>query len=187
MNNVYMDRTELYTEEELEQMLYESDVENGWPTPPPERKKPEFNLEYFISRKRAEEAEGKPIIKTDRPSKPTHGTLSRAPTFDDVLRIGCEIMNVDKRKVLSKSRVRAVTTTRDIIICAARDLLRFSYPELTKLLNRSNHSTIITSHHRTLKKIEAGKTYEGTLIGDIVDAIKSQVTILVQEEAPQED
>lgn len=89
---------------------------------------------------------GKPRMAVDRPVR-----------MDDVQRVVCQAMSVEREELVSTSRHKRVVLARALIVHLARELTNLSYPEIARTLGRTNHSTFITAHKRVLAQMQAGE------------------------------
>jgi len=88
------------------------------------------------------------------------GSASAAPAqqrpvrLEQIIRVVCERLRVDRSELSSAKRHRRVVLARSVVIYLARRLTTLSYPELARGLGRSNHSTIVTAARRVEKQVQ---------------------------------
>lgn len=78
----------------------------------------------------------------------------RPVSFELIVATVCERFKVNPQVLCGKTRPLEVVDARGVIVHLARRLTMLSYPEIALRMYRPNHSSVITSHNRILRKPE---------------------------------
>ncbi|MGL4768731.1 MAG: DnaA ATPase domain-containing protein [Mycoplasmoidaceae bacterium] len=76
-----------------------------------------------------------------------------------IIEIICNLYNINKNDVTSKSRKKDVKDARNLCIYIIRKTLKYSYNDIGKLFSNRNHSTIIDSYKLLESKIKNNQEY----------------------------
>jgi len=109
---------------------------------------------------------------------------SRRPVrFEQIMKIVCEQLGVERDRLTSRCRHRRIVLARSLLIYLARKLTTLSYPELARALGKSNHSTIVTADQRVKKQIAAHKLLplDDSLPGDTIDQLAQHLRRCIAE------
>ena len=82
-----------------------------------------------------------------------HEPVRRRVTFERILDVVCEQLQVSKAQVLGAQRVKAIVLARSLVIFLARQMTTMSYPEISTALNKNSHSTIIAADRRITEQL----------------------------------
>ncbi len=80
------------------------------------------------------------------------GVATRPVRFDQIMRIVCGELGVQREQVLSRSKQRQVVLARSLVIHLARQMIGLSFPELSRQIGRDSHSTVITADQRVRRQ-----------------------------------
>lgn len=106
---------------------------------------------------------------------------ARPVTFDRILEVVSEQLQVHRARILGAQRVRAVVLARSLVIYLARHLTGMSYPEITTALNRTSHSTVIAADRRIHDQLTDDAPIvlpgevEGLPLSDLVERLKHTI------------
>lgn len=73
---------------------------------------------------------------------------------EDVTRVVCEATGVSVDEVEGNLRNKDIVLARELIIDLLRNGTRMSYPDITRAMGGTNHSTAITAHNRIVKQLD---------------------------------
>ena len=120
------------------------------------------------------------------------GTI-RQLKFLEIVDVVCKHLNVTRDLVGSSSRNRRVVVARSLAYWLCRELTKYSYPELARLSNRENHSSVVTAVQR-VERQRAGSALIAlttelpahiTTIRDLAKYLKAELEDLMTMPAPQ--
>ncbi|MBZ0171355.1 MAG: AAA family ATPase [Phycisphaerales bacterium] len=104
--------------------------------------------------------------------------IARPVPIDRVVETVCVTLGVTQHDLAGRGRHKGVVLARAMIALLAKRLTKRSYPEIAVAIGRSNHSTVITAHHRIEGQIERGESVavglhlDGTPISMLADQIE---------------
>ncbi len=104
--------------------------------------------------------------------------------MEDVLAGVCAALHVEASEVMGKGRHRRVVLARALTALLCRELTSHSFPEIARILGRTNHSTVITACQRVRGQIADGQRMEPTpgspssgtsTIADVFDRLRAEL------------
>ena len=81
---------------------------------------------------------------------------------ESIVQAVCEYFAIGHKDILSDRRDHAVSLPRSVAMYLVRKMARLSYPEIGHLLNKKNHSTVISACRRIEKVLAASAPVEWT-------------------------
>lgn len=86
---------------------------------------------------------------------------------EDIVQSVCEYFSVAHKDLLSDRREHGISMPRSVAMYLVRKMARLSYPEIGRLLNKKNHSTVISACNRIEKAVTQGDAMEwSSPVGD---------------------
>ena len=79
---------------------------------------------------------------------------------ENIVQVVCDYFVVAHKDILSARRDHAVSLPRSVAMYLVRKMAKLSYPEIGRLLNKRNHSTVISACRRIEKALAAGEHLE---------------------------
>ena len=79
---------------------------------------------------------------------------------DGIVQAVCEYFSIAHKDLLSDRRDHGISLPRSVAMYLVRKMARLSYPEIGQLLNKKNHSTVISACRRIDKAIAAGESLQ---------------------------
>ncbi len=79
---------------------------------------------------------------------------------ENIIAIVCEHFALEKKDLMSRGRERNVSLARSIAMYLIRKMAKLSYPEIGQLLNKKNHSTVISACRRIDKALAKHEVFE---------------------------
>jgi len=79
---------------------------------------------------------------------------------DGIVHVVCTYFGIAHKDLLSKRRDHGISLPRSIAMYLIRNISRMSYPEIGELLNKKNHSTVISACKRVDKAIASREIME---------------------------
>lgn len=120
---------------------------------------------------------------TGHTSPDAHPATYRPVPIDRVIDAVCAALAVTRQDLAGRGRHKSVVLARAMIALLARRLTKRSYPEIATAIGRSNHSTVITAHHRIEGQIERGESVavglhiDGTPIAILTDQLERTLRV----------
>lgn len=86
---------------------------------------------------------------------------------DNIIAAVCEYFALEQKDLMSSRRERNISLARSVAMYLVRKMAKLSYPEIGQLLNKKNHSTVISACRRIERAIEKREVFEWTnALGD---------------------
>ena len=79
---------------------------------------------------------------------------------DNIIATVCEHFGLERKDLASSGRERNISLARSIAMYLIRKMAKLSYPEIGQLLNKKNHSTVISACRRIDRAIAAHEVFE---------------------------
>lgn len=114
---------------------------------------------------------------------------ARPVRFEQIMRIVCGELGVQREQVISRSKQRQIVLARSLVIHLARQMIGLSFPELSRQIGRGNHSTVITADKRVREQVRRRQAVRllpdltATTMDRLVERLRSDVHRASQQAA----
>ena len=114
------------------------------------------------------------------------GAPSRPVRMEEIARAASAAVGIDIAEMYGATRHRRAVLARSMAVCLAKEITTHSFPEIARMLHRTNHSTVVTQRKRLVAEMERGAEcrcggdLDRVRVADLYDRVRARVVAMAR-------